>query len=88
MNPERRRRLVLVVFIVSVATIGVGLVVYALRENINLFYTPSQVSAGDAPLDSRIRVGGMVVDSSLSRSADSLLVNFLLTDGVAQVKVS
>lgn len=88
MNPERRRRLVLVVFIVSVTTIGVGLVAYALRENINLFYTPSQVSVGDAPLGSRIRVGGMVVVGSLSRSADSLLVNFLVTDGIAQVKIS
>jgi cytochrome c-type biogenesis protein CcmE len=87
MNPERQRRLVLVVFIVVVTTVGVGLVVYALRENINLFYTPSQINAGAAPLDSRIRIGGMVVSGSFSRNPDSLMVSFDITDGIAQVGV-
>lgn len=88
MHPLRRRRLVLVLFIVAVSSAGVGLAVYALRQNINLFYTPSQVARGEAPADTRIRVGGMVVRGSVERAADSLAVRFRLTDGDRELWVS
>lgn len=87
MKPARRQRLQLVIFIVSVASIGIGLAVYALRDNINLFYTPSQVVAGEAPEDTRIRVGGMVVADSLSRQEDSLDARFEVTDGAANIRI-
>lgn len=88
MKTKRRHRLYLVIFIVGAASVGAGLLTYALRENINLFYTPSQVMAGDAPEDARIRVGGMVVRGSVVRSADSLTMTFEVTDGAAQVPIS
>lgn len=81
MHPLRRRRLVLVLFIVGLSSLGVALAVYALRQNLNLFYTPSQVVAGEAPTQGRIRVGGMVVRGSLEREPDSLGVRFRITDG-------
>ncbi|MBV1930753.1 MAG: cytochrome c maturation protein CcmE [Porticoccaceae bacterium] len=87
MKPARRQRLQLVIFIVSVASIGIGLAVYALRDNINLFYTPSQVMAGEAPEDTRIRVGGMVVTDSFSRQEDSLEALFDVTDGAANIRI-
>lgn len=87
MKPARRQRLQLVVFIVSVASIGIGLAVYALRDNINLFYTPSRILAGDAPEDVRIRVGGMVVPNSFSRQEDSLDTQFEVTDGAASIRI-
>lgn len=87
MHPVRRQRVKMVIFIVSVASIGVGLAVYALRDNINLFYTPSQVLAGEAPEDRRIRVGGMVVTNSFSRQVDSLDVHFEVTDGAADIRI-
>jgi cytochrome c-type biogenesis protein CcmE len=87
MKTARRNRLILVTFIVVVASIGVGLTVYALRENINLFYTPSQLVAGEAPENRRIRVGGMVVPNSVVRSVESLEVLFSITDGPTQIKI-
>jgi cytochrome c-type biogenesis protein CcmE len=87
MKPARKQRLQLVVFIVSVASIGVGLAVYALRDNINLFYTPSQVMAGDAPQNTRIRVGGMVLADSFMRDSDSLDASFDVTDGAANIRI-
>jgi cytochrome c-type biogenesis protein CcmE len=42
----------------------------ALQQNINLFYTPTQIANGEAPLDTRIRAGGMVEKGSLKRSSD------------------
>jgi cytochrome c-type biogenesis protein CcmE len=65
-----------------VAGIGTAstLVLSALRENINLFYTPTQIANGEAPHDTRIRAGGMVEKGSLQRSNDSLNVKFIVTD--------
>jgi len=77
----------MVVFIVIVASAAVALMTYALRQNINLFFAPSQIAAGEAPVGVRIRVGGMVVADSLSRDSNSLDASFVLTDGPNQVQV-
>ncbi len=87
MHPVRRQRLLLVLFLVVVSSAAIGLVTYALRENINLFYTPSQVAAGAVPMEKRVRVGGMVVEGSVRRDRTSLEVFFQLTDGTAAVDV-
>ncbi|MEM8941744.1 MAG: cytochrome c maturation protein CcmE, partial [Pseudomonadota bacterium] len=58
-----------------------------LRGNINLFYPPAEVAAGKAPVDTQIRVGGMVVEGSVDRSDDSLEVSFLVTDFTANVGI-
>lgn len=87
MKPERKQRLLVVVFIVVVAGLVVGLLSYALRENINLFYTPSQVAAGEAPTHQQIRVGGMVVTDSFQRASDSLESSFLVSDGSATLLI-
>jgi cytochrome c-type biogenesis protein CcmE len=76
-----------VLFVVLFSSIAAGLVTYALRGNINLFYPPAEVARGKAPVGQAIRVGGMVVDGSVVRSTDSLQVAFELTDYQANVTV-
>ena len=80
MNPKRRQRLFIVLFIVAGVGIAVGLTLFALNQNINLFYSPTQIAAGEAPVDTRIRAGGMVVEGSVNRSTESLDVSFDITD--------
>lgn len=80
MNRKRRNRLFIVVFLVSGAAVTVGLTLAALNENLNLFYPPDQVVGGQAPVDARIRAGGMVMDGSVARQANGLDVHFVLTD--------
>jgi len=87
MHPLRQQRLWVVLSIVVFSSAAVGLAVYALRGNINLFYPPVAVASGDAPVDTPIRVGGMVVDGSLERADDSLEVRFAVTDNAATVDV-
>lgn len=87
MHPVRKQRLYLVLFIVVFSSAAIGLMVYALRGNINLFYPPAEVAAGNAPVGQSLRVGGMVVDGSIQRSSDSLEVRFELTDYQASVPV-
>lgn len=81
MHPVRRQRLLLVLGAVVLVGIAVGLTTWALRENLNAFYTPADVVDGKAPFDRRIRVGGLVVVGSVKRATDSLHVEFDLTDG-------
>ncbi|SQF99623.1 cytochrome c-type biogenesis protein CcmE [Paucimonas lemoignei] len=80
MNPLRKKRLLIIVAILAGVSIAVTLALSALKENINLFYTPTQIANGEAPHDTRIRAGGMVAEGSLQRSADSLDVRFIVTD--------
>ena len=80
MNPLRKKRLLIIVAILAGVGIAVTLALSALQENINLFYTPTQIAGGEAPHDTRIRAGGMVEKGSLQRSADSLDVTFVVTD--------
>jgi cytochrome c-type biogenesis protein CcmE len=88
MHPVRKQRLIMVVFIVVFASVAIGLMAFALRENINLFYPPSKIVAGEAPLETRIRAGGCVLPGSVSRDNESLEVTFLITDGGADLQVS
>lgn len=87
MHPVRRQRLWVVLSIVLFSSAAIGLAVYALRGNINLFYPPVEVAAGEAPLDTPIRVGGMVVEDSIRRADDSLEVRFAVTDYRATVEI-
>ncbi|MEH6616614.1 MAG: cytochrome c maturation protein CcmE [Porticoccus sp.] len=87
MHPIRRQRLFMVIFVIVVASVAVGLLSFALRENINLFYPPSNIVSGEAPVGVRIRAGGMVVDGSLERASDSLFTRFQITDGEADVEI-
>ncbi|MEH6591519.1 MAG: cytochrome c maturation protein CcmE [Halioglobus sp.] len=87
MHPVRKQRLYLVLFIVAFSSAAIGLMLYSLKGNINLFYPPAEVVAGQAPVGQSIRVGGMVVEGSIKRSDTSLQVEFELTDYQGTVPV-
>ncbi len=88
MNPLRKRKLLLLVLMASVLAMATALVLYALRQNISLFYTPSQIALGEAPRHQAIRVGGMVVPGSITRSAQGLDVQFKITDYAHTIAVT
>jgi cytochrome c-type biogenesis protein CcmE len=87
MHPVRKQRLWIVLSVVLFSSAAIGLAAYALRGNINLFYPPVDVAAGTAPVDTPIRVGGMVVEGSVERASDSLEVRFSVTDYRATVDI-
>ena len=68
MHPVRKQRLYIVIFIVAGASIAAALAFWALQDNMNFFYAPTQIERGEAPLGKTIRVGGLVVPGSLKRS--------------------
>ncbi|MFC0118919.1 cytochrome c maturation protein CcmE [Pseudoalteromonas xiamenensis] len=86
MNPRRKKRLFTVAGIILGIGSAVGLTLYALQENINLFYTPSELVNGkgeshDMPfIGQKLRIGGMVVPGSVKRDDTTLNVEFQLID--------
>lgn len=87
MNPVRKKRLYIILAILAGVGIAVALALSALQENINLFYTPTQIATGEAPQGTRIRAGGMVEEGSVQRSSDSLTVTFRVTDYAQTVTI-
>jgi len=86
MNPRRKQRLVVACVVLAGLGLALGLVLYALKQNIDLFYTPGEIVNGKPPggqkpqIGQRLRVGGMVVPGSVKRAGDSLAVSFELVD--------
>ncbi|WP_027350636.1 cytochrome c maturation protein CcmE [Halotalea alkalilenta] len=87
MNPKRRQRLAVVVGLVALAAIAIGLTLYALRANIDLFFTPQQIAAGEAPEGRSLRAGGVVRFDSVRRDPERVAVSFVVTDFVDDVEV-
>ena len=86
MNPRRKKRMTLLLSVVLGLSVMTGLVLYGLQQNIDLFYTPTELVRGKGnahvkpEVGERLRIGGMVVPGSVSRDQESLLVSFGLVD--------
>lgn len=88
MHPVRQRKMALILGMLGVFALITALIMYALRQNISLFYTPSQMATGKAARAQQVRIGGMVVKGSIVRSTQDLTVRFKLTDFKREVEVS
>ena len=87
MNNLRKQRLQVVLLIIVAGALASGLIIYMLGQNVNYFYTPSQIARGEAPEGVFLRAGGMVVEGSLVRDMDSLALEFKVTDGTSVLVV-
>ena len=87
MHPKRKNRLILILFMVVGLGAAVGLMMYSLSQNIDLFMTPTQIANGEVRPGQTIRAGGLVVEGSVARSDDGLNVSFAITDGAVNVTV-
>lgn len=79
MKPQRKRRLLTIVFVVGGLAVALGFVLSALNQNMDLYYAPDKIVSGAAPVGQRIRAGGMVAEGSVQRGSQ-LEVSFVVTD--------
>jgi len=77
---------------IGLAVVGLGiitaLVLNAFRNNLVFFFTPTQVANGEAPKERAFRIGGLVQDGSIKRSADGMLITFVVTDTAKSMPVT
>ncbi len=86
MKPRHKRLAVIAVGVVGL-TVAALFVLNAFRSNLVFFYSPTEVLDGTAPVDRTIRIGGLVENGSVKRSADGLKVDFVVTDMNKQLPI-
>lgn len=86
MHPARKQRLLFILALVLGSAIAVTLALFALSKNINLFYSPTQILAGQAPANHIVRVGGLVVPGSV-HYGKGLQISFALKDKKNQITI-
>ena len=86
MTPKRRRLTLALVALVMLAC-AAALMLRALERNIVFFVTPTELAAENSRINQRVRLGGLVEEGSVLRSADAPGAAFCVTDGVARVGV-
>ena len=83
----RQKRMTFVALLIAGVGLFIALIMMALNENINHFYSPSEVLDGKAPDNHSFRIGGLVVTGSVKRDEKSLKILFDLTDGAKNFTV-
>ena len=82
----RQKRAALILGGLAAVGLATYFVLNAFQSNLVFFFSPSQVAAGEAPVNRTFRIGGMVREGSVKRN--DLTVAFDVTDTVKTVSVS
>ena len=86
MNKLRKKRLINVLALIGTSFFGVSLILYALNNNLDYFYTPSEIVEAQVPESKKIKLGGMVKDGSIEMEGSEIL--FQITDFKNTISVS
>ena len=84
---KARRRLLVVAVAAPVLALAVGLSLYAMRDSISFFYTPSEAQAAGVPAGKNMQLGGLVQAGSVIKHPNGR-VEFTVADLKATTKVS
>jgi cytochrome c-type biogenesis protein CcmE len=84
---RKQRRLSLIGAALGVLALAVALVLFALKDSIVFFNSPTDLVEKHVKAGTRLRIGGLVKEGSVSRS-ENLAVRFEVTDGKSTVAVA
>lgn len=87
MNAKHKQRLGWIALLLLGVGAGVALALMAFKANLQLFFMPSQIVAGEAPKGQTIRIGGLVEQNSVQRATDSLKIRFNVADNHQKIPV-
>lgn len=84
----RQQRMLAVSLVLAGVAVAAVLAMRAFDDNLLYFYSPTQVSAGEAPAGKKFRLGGLVSNGSVTREPGSLAVRFQVTDNNKSMMVT
>ncbi|WP_421982238.1 cytochrome c maturation protein CcmE [Roseibium sp.] len=84
---RKQRRLTLIGSAGAVLAVALGLILFALNDQIVFFQSPTDITEKQIPAGQRIRLGGLVEEGSVVRS-DNAEVSFRVTDMANAVAVT
>ena len=82
---RKQFRLVFIGGALAIVGVAVGLMLYALKDSVALFMSPSDIVEKNVAPGARLRIGGLVANGTTAKTAQSL--TFEVTDGSHQVGV-
>ena len=85
MKAVRKKRLITVLVLMLSSGLGSFLIIKALYSNLDFFFTPSEIFKEELPNNKRIKVGGMVLEDSVSRNGTNII--FEITDYKESIEV-
>jgi cytochrome c-type biogenesis protein CcmE len=83
---RKGKRLTLIIGALAALGLAAGLMLFALRDNIVFFYTPSELASKAIAPGARLRIGGLVKEGSVVKSGKD--VAFVVTDRSKDLNVS
>jgi len=84
---RKQKRLTVILGGLAVLGIAAGLVLYALRDSIVFFYTPSELAEKGVQAGQRLRIGGLVEVGSWKKG-EGTLNTFVVTDKIKTLAVN
>jgi cytochrome c-type biogenesis protein CcmE len=84
---RKQTRLAIILASLAVLSLAAGLVLFAMRDTIVFFYTPSEVAEKAVAPGTRLRLGGLVEQGSMVKGENST-TTFVVTDKIGSIKVS
>ncbi len=79
MKPKHKR-LIYIIALLCVLGAASALILYAFRDNMQFFYSPTEIKAKVLAPNQIVRLGGMVDVGSIKKVPDGIGANFRLTD--------
>lgn len=87
MNRKQKTKLAAVLSLILLVGGAIGLMLFALKQNINLFYTPTQLQSAEVKFNQSIRLGGYVKKGSVNYDVSGKQVTFVVTDRTNELMV-
>jgi cytochrome c-type biogenesis protein CcmE len=76
----RQQRMIFIGIVVAGMAVSAGFAYRAFNENLLYYFSPTQIADGEAPVERRFRLGGLVLEDSFERAPGSLTAHFVVTD--------
>lgn len=76
----RQQRMIFIGIVGVGMLVSLGLLYVGIKNNALYYHSPTQIVDGDAPVERRFRLGGLVVEGSYERAPGSLTAHFVVTD--------
>jgi cytochrome c-type biogenesis protein CcmE len=83
---RKKRRLYMLLAGMTSLGVAAALVLFAFRDNLVFFYSPSDLVEKHVAPERRVRIGGLVEENSVERQGK--VMDFRVTDGKTQLKVT
>jgi len=80
---RKQKRISVIAGLGAVLAVALGLILFALRDQIVFFYSPTEIHEKSVAAGTPVRLGGLVKEGSWKRSGDQN--DFVVTDGTTDM---